>query len=775
MVKSPCRRTDMSDVFLSYSRTDLAVARCFAEGLQREGFSVWWDQSLNAGETFDQATERALKEARVVVVLWSKRSAQSRWVRSEATLADRYGTLVPAMIEPCERPIMFELTHTADLTGWNGDSGDARWRSFVVGLRHSVDKDVMPAAAPIVADARQGRGKRRPWLWAVAGMAPLAAVAGWLMFGRTDARPAVASALTSTRQSTATIGQDFANLPDALQGLASGEQREAGIYLLTDFEGIEEHAAISPDGKLVAFVSDRDGPFDVWISRIGSDEFTNLTHGRFPQLHVPAVRVLGFSPDGSHVEFWVQDRAASGAGGVVQSWSLPVVGGATRTLQGAVAEFAWSPDRKKLVYHAVGAGDAMFVREVGKAADRELFKGADGEHNHYPIWSPDGEHVYFMHGQVPDGLELWRIASVGDKPERLTSRPALMSYPVFLNATTLAYLAEDIKGVGQTLHLLDTSTGVTRSIQAGLDRYSSLAASADGRRLVATVTRQPPSLWSVPVSSIAQADAAAERIRVATRGGYSPRAGLDDLVYLSPSADGMGIWRMEGTTPTEIWGATRGAVAGAPALDPKSRRIAFPVRVGSATRLYVGNVDGTEMRELAGELDVRGTPAWSPDGRWIAVAAESGAGPRLYKIPAEEGPPVQLTKHYARDPVWSPAGGFLVYVGEQVGPTHALGAVTIGGDVHPIPVINLNSGWTRVAFLPGTDAAARLVVPKGDAARRNLWLVDLESGKQRQLTDFDAGYQLGDFDISADGREIVFDRVRQESDVVMIDLGSREL
>jgi Tol biopolymer transport system component len=199
------------------------------------------------------------------------------------------------------------------------------------------------------------------------------------------------------------------------------------------------------------------------------------------------------------------------------------------------------------------------------------------------------------------------------------------------------------------------------------------------------------------------------------------------------------------------------------------------VRVGSATRLYVGNVDGTEMRELAGELDVRGTPAWSPDGRWIAVAAESGAGPRLYKIPAEEGPPVQLTKHYARDPVWSPAGGFLVYVGEQVGPTHALGAVTIGGDVHPIPVINLNSGWTRVAFLPGTDAAARLVVPKGDAARRNLWLVDLETGKQRQLTDFDAGYQLGDFDISADGREIVFDRVRQESDVVMIDLGSREL
>ena len=64
----------MPDIFLSYSREDQPVARHFAAGLEREGFSVWWDQALSAGEAFDKTTEKALKDARAVVVLWSKRS-----------------------------------------------------------------------------------------------------------------------------------------------------------------------------------------------------------------------------------------------------------------------------------------------------------------------------------------------------------------------------------------------------------------------------------------------------------------------------------------------------------------------------------------------------------------------------------------------------------------------------------------------------------------------------------------------------------------------------
>jgi len=77
-------------------------------------------------------------------VLWSKKSVASRWVRAEATLADRNKTLVPCMIEPCERPIMFELTQTADLTHWQGDAGDRVWLAFLGDVKRFVAKDTAP-------------------------------------------------------------------------------------------------------------------------------------------------------------------------------------------------------------------------------------------------------------------------------------------------------------------------------------------------------------------------------------------------------------------------------------------------------------------------------------------------------------------------------------------------------------------------------------------------------------------------------------------------------
>ena len=128
----------MPDIFLSYTRDDQATARNFAEALAAEGFSVWWDVTLRSGEAYDRVTEKALKEARAVVVLWSKKSVESRWVRAEATLADRNKTLLPAMIEICERPIMFELTQAADLCHWAGNRADKVWLAFVADVKRFV-------------------------------------------------------------------------------------------------------------------------------------------------------------------------------------------------------------------------------------------------------------------------------------------------------------------------------------------------------------------------------------------------------------------------------------------------------------------------------------------------------------------------------------------------------------------------------------------------------------------------------------------------------------
>ncbi len=134
----------LNDIFLSYNREDAATAKRFADGFAAEGLSVWWDTALRSGEAYDEVTEAALRGAKAVVVLWSPRSVVSRWVRAEATIADRCKTLVPVMIEPCERPIMFELTQTAELGHWTGDAEDAAWLAFLADLQFMVGTPLAP-------------------------------------------------------------------------------------------------------------------------------------------------------------------------------------------------------------------------------------------------------------------------------------------------------------------------------------------------------------------------------------------------------------------------------------------------------------------------------------------------------------------------------------------------------------------------------------------------------------------------------------------------------
>ena len=127
----------------------MATAKRFAESFAREGFSVWWDARLRSGDAFDATIEAALRSAKAVVVLWSAASVQSRWVRAEATLAERNRILMPVMIEPCDRPMMFELMHTADLCHWSGDPHDLVWQTYLSGLRQLVEAGTASPDPPV--------------------------------------------------------------------------------------------------------------------------------------------------------------------------------------------------------------------------------------------------------------------------------------------------------------------------------------------------------------------------------------------------------------------------------------------------------------------------------------------------------------------------------------------------------------------------------------------------------------------------------------------------
>lgn len=154
-----------ADIFLSYNREDQAIARHFAEAFVDAGLTVWWDVTLSSGDAYDQVTEQALKSAAAVVVLWSPRSVVSRWVRAEATVADRNGTMVPVTVDACERPIMFELTQTAELAHWQGDRQDSAWLGLLADIRRRIAQRAPllenPAEAATVAPTAAEPGKPR--------------------------------------------------------------------------------------------------------------------------------------------------------------------------------------------------------------------------------------------------------------------------------------------------------------------------------------------------------------------------------------------------------------------------------------------------------------------------------------------------------------------------------------------------------------------------------------------------------------------------------------
>lgn len=86
-------------VFISYARPDRERVEALTARLKSQGYQVWWDDEIVPGEFFDERISDAIDEAHAVVVLWSKNSYKSRWVRWEATQGLKSGKLVPVVTD----------------------------------------------------------------------------------------------------------------------------------------------------------------------------------------------------------------------------------------------------------------------------------------------------------------------------------------------------------------------------------------------------------------------------------------------------------------------------------------------------------------------------------------------------------------------------------------------------------------------------------------------------------------------------------------------------
>ncbi|HJU77623.1 MAG TPA: TIR domain-containing protein [Sphingomicrobium sp.] len=192
----------MSDVFVSYKAEDRSRVRALVSALEADGLNVWWDHRIEAGSEWRDEIQRQLEAARCVIVVWSANSIapEGRFVRDEASRAQRRRTYLPVRIDDVEPPLGFGETQAIALEGWKGSRKDRRYQSLLARARTLAGAETKPAAttrsgaidrrALLIGGATLAAGAVGAWWWATRGAGARTASIAVLPFANLSGDPA---------------------------------------------------------------------------------------------------------------------------------------------------------------------------------------------------------------------------------------------------------------------------------------------------------------------------------------------------------------------------------------------------------------------------------------------------------------------------------------------------------------------------------------------------------------------------------------------------------
>ncbi len=504
--------------------------------------------------------------------------------------------------------------------------------------------------------------------------------------------------------------------PPASHGHAGGRLR-----LLLSNEGYIGGPALSPDGKMVAYVQGAGSREDLFVTRVSGGEHVRLTNDdsrkEEPQ----------FSPDGERIAFARKTTAAA----LPDICVIPSLGGGIVPVASGGSSPAWSPDGTRLAYIAEkpGGAEALIISTVEGTETRTLLTG-DGV---YPFlgraaWSPDGTLIAFTRSRgglnreiwavpiaggparrlvqdlagvfsdspvfSPDGLgvihrsnrggasNLWWQPLDGKPPQQLTSGPGPDAMPSVSRDGTVAFLNSRAKNL-LFVHQLAGATSTTLLSDSSV--LWAPAISPDGKE-IAYSRDEPDGSWHLWVIS---------------SGGGTPRqltSGKVPEIYPRFTPDGASIlFNTWGKEPLSIWRVPRGGGPAKAAMSPRSggdayadtspdgRSIVFARTEDKVSHIFVASADGSgEPRRV---LDVPGTvPRWSPDGQWISFSPSRSFTAGVFIVHPDGSGLRHLTE----------TGGWAVWWPDS----QQIGFQAIGPDGNmQIQVFTLKSGELRT--LPG--------------------------------------------------------------------------
>jgi Tol biopolymer transport system component len=458
---------------------------------------------------------------------------------------------------------------------------------------------------------------------------------------------------------------------------------------LTLASGLELDPAMSPDGKLVAFVTGSLGHTRLYVRQVEGGNPVAIT----PEGQGYA-RMPHWSPDGQMLAF-SSDRGIE---------TMPALGGSPRLLvprpPGGWLDAAWLPDGKSIVY---ASGDSVLVRAVDGTSGRGVAR-LDEAHSCSP--SPDGRWIACVSGnrqfvQNEDfgniaTSSIWVISAAGGPPVRVTDEQWLNISPAWLQrGSSLLYVSN--RDGGRDLYQIEISrsgaaAGDAVRLTTGLNA-ATVSVSAAGNRLSYATFSRTSNVWSIPI----------------------------------PSAGAVSLSRAQQVTTgtQEVEGFD---------VSNDQRWLVFDSNRGGAQQIYRESVANGEVVQLTSGDDPCLAPGASFDGRELAFHCFRNGVRQIFEMPVEGGTPAQVTEErtHSRIGNWSPDGRSIVYVRKAVSPDQETAVVSRDQSGHwGAPRTLLRRGSGGVWSPDGTRVVTQMLIGQGQFA---VVVIPAQGGTPKVLT-----------------------------------------
>jgi len=556
---------------------------------------------------------------------------------------------------------------------------------------------------------------------------------------------------------------------------------------VTAWSGLDMYPSFSPDGNSIAYSSDHNGTFEIYINQLapGGREIQLTTDGQ--QNFEPA-----WSPDGKLIAYYSKTR-----GGI---WLVPAFGGAARQLTVFGSRPNWSPDGSVIAFQSNGLNDfgpsasgamppstILTVPVVGGSPKQITQVGNPVGGHGSPSWSPNGKRIVFAtsggnRGEISAGIRggIWSVSATGDDLKQLSERGQFD--PVYSpDGESLYFAGGDPTGGSWALLRLRVSPQSGEPLgeavvikNTGAVLFKHLRISADGKKIACTALQLANNLSAI---TLAQASGEAKGKPVAltedtTYRRLVPAFSPDgqkiayDMIRIGTNGD---VWVMDadGKNPTQLttdpavhnwptWFPEGDRIAYSsinqgkrtmrainlqtgqdqllfeldqnmelPRLSPDGKQFAFNSNKSGTINVWTIPVEGGRTRQLTFDQELMGYPSWSPDGHFIAFEMKRGDDTHVGIIPSSGGEPVQLTFDHGQSWVysWSPDGERIAFAGQRNGVWNVWWVSVKDKTQKQVTNYTKPNAYTR---FPAWSPLGDRIVYEYSETTGNIWLMELK-------------------------------------------------